>query len=89
MEKKVFRKIRLCQHNIAYDIIEGYDSAFFLTPKNIEQPLQKRRLPFLPARDNRLALSHVVLQVIVPIAQEVIEFFLPTDEEGGVADLFR
>ena len=62
---------------------------FRATPKNIEQPLQKRGLPFFPARDDRLALRHVVLQVVVPIAQEVVELFLSSDEEGGIADLFR
>ena len=84
-----FREFRKGCVHIFDAVIKGDDSAFRITPKNIEQPLKKRRLPFLPPRDDRLALRHVVLQVVIPIAQEVVELLLSPDEEGGIADLFR
>jgi len=70
-------------------VVKRNHVAFRTIPKYIEQSLEKGCLSFLSSCDDCLALRDLSYQMLVPIAQEAVELFFPSDEEVSLADLFR
>ena len=87
--EEFFRKAGKRDSLVLYRVVERNHFAFLTAPQDIEQSLQKRRFPFLSSGDDRLALSHIIDEVIVPISQIVVELLLSPDEELGVSYLLR
>ena len=72
-----------------YRVVERNHLAFRTAPQDIEQPLQKRRFSLFSSSDDRLALGHIIDEVIIPISQIVVELLLSSNEELGVSYLLR